>query len=39
LHPSHSYETFYLGRNYGRALFLVAVMQSIALVIENSFEE
>lgn len=34
-----NYETFYLGRNYGRALCLIAAVQGIALLIENAFDD
>lgn len=34
-----NYETFYLGRNYGRALFVLAAIQGLALIIENSFPD
>jgi len=32
-------ETFYLGRNYGRALFLIAAVEAAALLTENSYPE
>ncbi|EWM24177.1 Protein of unknown function DUF1275 [Nannochloropsis gaditana] len=33
-----SHETFYLGRNYARALFLTAAIQGVALVIESHWD-
>lgn len=41
--PTHTqlpqYETFYLGRSYGRALFIIAAVQSVALLTENVYDE
>ncbi|KAM3568686.1 hypothetical protein VYU27_009200 [Nannochloropsis oceanica] len=33
-----SHETFYLGRNYARALFLTAAIQGVALLIEKEWD-
>ena len=34
-----NYDTFYLGRNYGRVLFVISASQGLALLIENIFDK